>query len=60
MACPSVVALSAYPTVATLNGATADNPGNCAPGFHFASLFELHDTSNLEDELARRGEARQR
>jgi hypothetical protein len=37
-----------YLTTTDFDGATADAPGNCAQGFHFASLFELHDPSALE------------
>lgn len=41
-----------YLTQANFDGASADSSGNCAQGFHFASLFEIHDPSNLEyDEL---------
>lgn len=37
-----------YLTNSTFDGANADNPGNCAPAFHFASLYEIHDPSALE------------
>ncbi len=37
-----------YATSALFNGANADNPGNCARGFHFASLHEISSPSGLE------------
>lgn len=37
-----------YLTFADFDGANAAATGNCAQGFHFASLFELHDPSGLE------------
>ncbi len=39
-----------YLTIGIFNGANADNPNNCAEGYHFASLFEIFDPSNLEYE----------
>ena len=36
-----------YLTFAFPNGAGANAPGVCAPGFHFASMWEIHDVSNL-------------
>ena len=37
-----------YLTVATFDGNSADDAGNCADGFHFASMWEIHDPSQLE------------
>lgn len=37
-----------YATTAFFDGAAADAPGNCAQGFHFASLHEISDASSLE------------
>ncbi len=37
-----------YLTPTIHNGAEPDEPGTCAPGFHFASMWEIHDPSNLE------------
>ena len=36
-----------YLTPTGHNGDQADEPGVCAPGFHFASMWEIHDPSNL-------------
>jgi hypothetical protein len=36
-----------YQTIAQHSGIAADNPSVCASGFHFASLWEIHDVSNL-------------
>lgn len=36
-----------YLTTALFDGAEADDPGNCAQGFHFASLYEILDISSL-------------
>ena len=45
--CSAVPKQRYYRTTAAFNGADADNPGNCAAGFHFASLWEIFDTSAL-------------
>jgi hypothetical protein len=37
-----------YLTTVLYPGADADATGNCAAGFHFASLWEIRDTSALE------------
>ena len=36
-----------YLTPVTFDGDEADNPGSCATGYHFASLWEIFDTSSL-------------
>jgi hypothetical protein len=37
-----------YLTTATYNGQNADGPSVCADGYHFASLWEIADPSNLK------------
>ncbi len=36
-----------YLTTTLYDGSQADNAGNCAAGFHFASLWEIHDVGAL-------------
>lgn len=42
-----------YLTTLTANGANAANPGNCADGFHFASLYEIQDLGQLQYDTSR-------
>lgn len=46
-----------YLTKTSYDGAAADNRPNCATGFHFASLFEIHDPTSLRYDTIR-GETR--
>ena len=46
-----------YLTTTQFNGSEAANPGNCGPGFHFASLWEIFDPTLLVYDTAR-GETR--
>jgi hypothetical protein len=50
--CSSVPRRRFYLTLGTFNGAQADEPGTCAPGFHFASLWEILDPSQLKYDTA--------
>ncbi len=46
--CSRVTRRRFYATTATFVGADADDPGNCADGFHFASLWEIFAPSDLK------------
>lgn len=43
--------LQYYPTTDAFNGAEAGEPGVCADGYHFASLWEILDPSNLRYDI---------
>ncbi len=45
--CSRVPRLRYYLTTGLFKGSEADEDGTCAEGFHFASLWEILDTSNL-------------